>query len=486
MYNISELSAMNDDQLKNVAESMGLKKFNPDHKEDLIYQILDEQAISMASNSAAEKKKRGPKPKKQQAVDKQPAEPADSAQQPAPAPVALADNDVAPQPKKRGRKPKNQQQGQQQGQQQPQVQPAETPQAVETVTPRAVAVETSPADASQAPEQPQPDKPRRGRRPRADKERQQFAQPQDADQSQPQVSQETSDEQVLSTDDNRSDTPVETQPQASAPVESADTPQPLEERPVSHNGTFFPRNQQNHNQSTPSLGSFFPRGEGRRFLPRSQREKEAAAMAAATAPIIIQEPLADRQEPKQPQQQGKKGKKNRNQPRQILPPEPVFNFDGIIEASGVLEIMPEGYGFLRSSDYNYLASPDDVYVTQQQIKAYGLKAGDVVECSIRPPKEGEKYFPMCQARMVNGRSPEFIRDRVPFEHLTPLFPDEKFDLTSGRACNISTRVVDMFSPIGKGQRGLIVAPPKTGKTILLKDIANAIAENHPKIGRAHV
>ncbi len=142
--------------------------------------------------------------------------------------------------------------------------------------------------------------------------------------------------------------------------------------------------------------------------------------------------------------------------------------------------MPEGYGFLRSSDYNYLTSPDDVYVTQQQIKSNGLKAGDVVECAIRPPKEGEKYFPMSRVISINGRTPEFIRDRVPFEHLTPLFPDEKFDLTSGRSANISTRVVDMFSPIGKGQRGLIVAPPKTGKTILLKDIANAIAENHPE------
>ena len=167
---------------------------------------------------------------------------------------------------------------------------------------------------------------------------------------------------------------------------------------------------------------------------------------------------------------------NNNQQRQ----EPQYNFEDLIQTSGVLEIIPEGYGFLRSSDYNYLSSPDDVYVTPQQIKFYGLKTGDVVEATIRPPKEGEKYFPMSKVLSVNGRSPEFIRDRVPFEHLTPLFPDEKFNLTSGRTSNISTRVVDMFSPIGKGQRGLIVAPPKTGKTILLKDIANAIAANHPE------
>ena len=157
-----------------------------------------------------------------------------------------------------------------------------------------------------------------------------------------------------------------------------------------------------------------------------------------------------------------------------------YDFADLIEATGVLEIVPEGHGFLRSSDYNYMPSPDDILVTQQQLKQYALKSGDVVEAAIRPPKEGEKYFPMTGVKRINGRTPEFIRDRVNFEHLTPLFPNEKFDLTSGRSSNISTRVVDMFAPIGKGQRGLIVAPPKTGKTILLKDIANAIAENHPE------
>lgn len=157
-----------------------------------------------------------------------------------------------------------------------------------------------------------------------------------------------------------------------------------------------------------------------------------------------------------------------------------FDFTDIIETCGVLEIESQGYGYLRSADYNYMPSPDDIYLTQQQIKQYALKTGDVVECTIRPPRENEKYFPLSQVLRVNGRTPRFIRDRIAFEHLTPLFPDEKFDLTSGKTCNLSTRVVDMFAPIGKGQRGLIVAPPKTGKTILLKDIANAIAENHPE------
>ena len=160
---------------------------------------------------------------------------------------------------------------------------------------------------------------------------------------------------------------------------------------------------------------------------------------------------------------------------------PAYDFTDIIKANGVLEVMPDGYGFLRSSDYNYLSSPDDVYVPANQIKQNGLKTGDVVECQVRPPREGEKYFPLTTINKINGRVPAEVRDRVSFEHLTPLFPDEKFTLCGDpRTTNLSTRVVDLFSPIGKGQRALIVAQPKTGKTILMKDIANAIAANHPE------
>jgi len=158
-----------------------------------------------------------------------------------------------------------------------------------------------------------------------------------------------------------------------------------------------------------------------------------------------------------------------------------FDFEGIIVAQGVLEIMPDGYGFLRSADYNYLNSPDDIYVSQSQIKLFGLKTGDNVKGSIRPPKEGEKYFPLIKVEEINGRSPDYIRDRVPFDYLTPLFPDQKFQLIGNGHNNLSVRVVDLFSPIGKGQRGLIVAQPKTGKTILLQNIANAIAANHPEV-----
>ncbi|MDD4636628.1 MAG: transcription termination factor Rho [Bacteroidales bacterium] len=173
---------------------------------------------------------------------------------------------------------------------------------------------------------------------------------------------------------------------------------------------------------------------------------------------------------------------NPNNPQNKRPREKGYDFDGILMGTGVLEMIPDGYGFLRSSDYNYLSSPDDIYVSQSQIKLFGLKTGDVVTGTIRPPKEGEKYFPLVKVDTINGKSPEAVRDRVPFEHLTPLFPNEKFRLTTGsRSDSLSARVVDMFSPIGKGQRGLIVAQPKTGKTFLLKDIANAIALNHPEV-----
>ena len=171
------------------------------------------------------------------------------------------------------------------------------------------------------------------------------------------------------------------------------------------------------------------------------------------------------------------------QPQQQRPaPKPKIEFEGTVRATGVLEIMPDGYGFLRSSDYNYLNSPDDIYVSQNQIKNNALKNGDTVTGEIRPPKEGDKYFPLVKIDFINGRTPEFIRDRIPFDFLTPLFPDEKFNLLGhGHEHDLSCRIVDMFTPIGKGQRGLIVAQPKTGKTVLLKSIANAIADNHPEV-----
>ena len=205
--------------------------------------------------------------------------------------------------------------------------------------------------------------------------------------------------------------------------------------------------------------------------------------AVTTTTSTVNEPLSqENSQLENKEQQGGYNKGNfQNKGFEKKQPDFPYNFDGIVISEGVLEIMPDGYGFLRSSDYNYLNSPDDIYVSQSQIKLFGLKTGDTVRGSIRPPKEGEKYFPLIKVEKINGRDPGYVRDRVPFEYLTPLFPNEKFNLTGHPQQNMSTRIVDMFTPIGKGQRGLIVAQPKTGKTILLKDIANAISFNHPEV-----
>lgn len=494
MYNISDLEEMADDQLQAIAENMGLKKTNPSDKESLIYRILDQQAIDLSANAPAPvEKKRGRKPKAQQTEPKA-ADVATAAEASADSP---AEAEAAP--RKRGRKPKNNADAPADSRQQPDA-AVEAPPAADAATSQ----EAAPADTDAAPR-------KRGRKPK-NQEQPQLAPERelpapaveadvtakaDAEEAPQERSAEPKDaaEAVSAVADNGG---VEETPQA----DSAETPrqaprqfnprQPMRQQGDNRNN---PNNQNNPNSQNnqprknppgvfgrnvdESFGSFFPRMGGRSFTPRSQREREEAAAAAASAPIIIREP---QMMPQQQDFKGKKGKKGKLPQKQAMPPMPVYDFEGFLQTSGVLEIAPEGFGFLRSSDFNYLPSPDDVLVSHQQIKQYGLKNGDVVECEIAPPKEGDKYFPMTRALQINGRSPEFIRDRVPFEHLTPLFPNEKFDLTGGaRTNNISTRVVDMFSPIGKGQRALIVAPPKTGKTILLKDIANAIAENHPEV-----
>ena len=214
---------------------------------------------------------------------------------------------------------------------------------------------------------------------------------------------------------------------------------------------------------------------------QQQKSETAAAVESALnegdSPIKEENPA----EESKPQSPAPAHKQKENKNPQQRPAEPAIEFDGVVEATGVLEIMPDGYGFLRSSDYNYLNSPDDIYVSQYQIKQHALKTGDTVTGEIRPPKAGDKYFPLVRIKYINGRTPEFIRDRIPFDFLTPLFPDEKFNLLGNGHNDMSCRIVDMFTPIGKGQRGLIVAQPKTGKTMLLKSIANAIADNHPEV-----
>ncbi|WP_165733100.1 transcription termination factor Rho [Polaribacter sp. 20A6] len=245
-----------------------------------------------------------------------------------------------------------------------------------------------------------------------------------------------------------------------------------------------------------------PRKPVQKETVQKEVEAETETKPKAAKEIVIQK--VDKQEPK-PANTQNKTQPNKPQPKTNVPKknpnqtrdknnsnrsngnksgnrykDPDFEFDGIIESEGVLEMMPDGYGFLRSSDYNYLSSPDDIYVSQSQIKLFGLKTGDTVRGNVRPPKEGEKYFPLIRVSKINGLNPNLVRDRVSFEHLTPLFPQEKFNLAE-KGSSLSTRIIDLFSPLGKGQRGMIVAQPKTGKTMLLKDVANAIAANHPEV-----
>ncbi|MDE6098110.1 MAG: transcription termination factor Rho [Muribaculaceae bacterium] len=437
MYSISDLNEMNDADLKGVAESMNLKKIDLSDKEGLIYRILDQQAIDRAASSTEEKKRRGRKPAAEGAPARQ-----------------------------RGRKKKTA------DAQEPQTdqvtESAEKPQVQE----QSAAVTEQPAVA------PAPKK--RGR-PRKN--------PLPEPAPQPVVAEEP---------ESKAENMVADNAEAKAAEIAADTAVP--EVPESADVTQDNQPRRDFRPKDPAFTAFFPRSEGRKFVPRSQQQRESDNTPAPHAQVAVpaknkhvqqqqQQPISGMPsnipaapivltEPGQPlpQQNGKKNKKNKQQGYSSM----RYDFADLIETTGVLEIEPQGHGFLRSGDFNYMPSPDDIYLTQQQIRMYGLKTGDVVEATVRPPRENDKYFLLSEVRRVNGRSLDFIRDRVSFEHLTPLFPDEKFDLTSGRTNNLSTRVVDMFSPIGKGQRGLIVAPPKTGKTILLKDIANAIAENHPE------
>jgi transcription termination factor Rho len=470
MYNITELENMTDTELVSTAESIGLKKIDIAERENLIYEILDQQAIDKATANAQRQ------PRKKRAKN---AEAANNAEQSAEPQVA----DSAEQPKKRGRKKKNVDATTTD-------KPADADIVAEQPSEATAQQTTEPEQVAAPVAEPAPEKRRRGR-------------PRKQDVAAAQQAKQVTDTETISNDEiaNQVDDEIPEAPIAEQAV--AETPAP--------SAKVFTHGEKKA-ETDSSFSSFFGAGGGgRTFMPRSQREREEAAARAAEqaaaraaeeaeraaqaatqpakpvipanlSPINIGEPTQNNQVVTLPGQ-GKKNKKNKNAQAQRDPrlTDSRYDFADIIQTMGVLELDPQGFGFLRSGDYNYLPSPDDVYVTQQQIKQHGLKPGDVVECTVRPPRENEKYFPLTTVLSVNGRSPRFVRDRVPFEHLTPLFPNEKFDLTGGATTNnISTRVVDMFAPIGKGQRGLIVAPPKTGKTLLLKDVANAIAENHPE------
>lgn len=446
--------SMDEAPLRELAESMGMKKAENADKQELAYYIIDNASIETARAEVAKMKpKRGRKPKAQASAE------ATSQAGTVPAGGEAAE---APAPKKRGRKPKA---------------------AAEEVSPT-----VAPEATAETPEAPAPKK--RGRKPKAAAPEAQ-AQPQAGSIPASDAAEEAAPALF---DETRPRPEAESQPEG-APEPQTDV-QPAHEQATQQEsanaqpkkkGTFF------KDSASSGLGAFFGGAKGRTFTPRSQQNQqnqpqqqqpymdEPRPMPAG--PVIISEPQVQAPQQQNNKKNQKLSKKQRQQQRQMerQMPQTARQYDlaGIVSTYGLLEVMPDGYGFLRSSDYNYLGSPDDVYVTQQQIRTYGLKTGDVVQGTIRPPRIGEKYFPLCEIQSVNGLNPEDVKDREAFEHLTPLFPDEKFTLTRTTQQNISTRVVDMFAPIGKGQRALIVAPPKTGKTILLKDIANSIAENHP-------
>ncbi len=251
---------------------------------------------------------------------------------------------------------------------------------------------------------------------------------------------------------------------------------PRTQRNDNRNDNRNQRNQKNTQENPHKKQDNQPKKQD--DAPKKQAEQPKHQKNGEVKDAGEQKPKQQHQKNNQQKQQG--NDKNGNKDTRNRYREPDFEFDGIIESEGVLDIMQDGYGFLRSSDYNYLSSPDDIYVSQSQIRLFGLKTGDTVLGEVRPPKEGEKYFPLIKVNKINGLSPNVVRDRVSFEHLTPLFPEERFKIAE-RQVNVSTRIIDLFSPIGKGQRGMIVAQPKTGKTMLLKDIANGIAANHPEV-----
>ncbi len=471
MLTLEELESYDSDRLRQMATEIGMTGTDEASDESLRYYILDNQAYTVAKaevskdNRKREPKKRGRKPKAEAEISaSEQQSSADSASDPG-----------TEAPKKRGRKPKSETVRQEMTAETEENAPKKRgrkPKAESTQPTEATQTASDAPTSGIATEEVKPAPKKRGRKSKAELEALALQNQAATAGQAPEL--------------NKTAAPVaeNEQPKNEAPVNSAESRE-----------TVAPQGQ-NRTQK-PGLDSFFSNAKGRTFVPRSQRQIEEEAIAAATAPIAIAEPRANTQLPKVEQmlptlpQQKHMSKRERQQQRRMMQQqqrqlqqqqhaaETPYNLDGILTCYGVLEIMPEGFGYLRSSDYNYLPSPDDIYVTQQQIKQFGLKPGDVVEGAIRPPREGEKYYPLCKVITINGQDPAIVRDRVAFEHLTPLFPDEKFNLTKGKTCNISTRVVDMFAPIGKGQRALIVAPPKTGKTILLKDIANAIAENHP-------
>ena len=383
------------DRLRSIAADLEVKGFKRMEKGDLVYAILDADAIKSAQNAPERPAKKRGRPKKEASP-----KPEQQAKQETPAELKPENPEsVEPQqPKKRGRKPKS-------------------------ATPAPAAAQKPATENNQAGNAP-------------------VTANENAEQKQPKAKRER----------------IKKAPKT---VESANDRLETETATEQTNAQQQPGNNENGRHKNRHNKDRKPESE----RPEAQKEATSEQQSAKQA-----------NEKTEVQQQ-----QNNERQRQQKQQEPAIEFDGVVEATGVLEIMPDGYGFLRSSDYNYLNSPDDIYVSQYQIKQHALKTGDTVTGEIKPPKAGDKYFPLVRIKYVNGRTPEFIRDRIPFDFLTPLFPEEKFNLLGNGHNDMSCRIVDMFTPIGKGQRGLIVAQPKTGKTMLLKSIANAIADNHPEV-----
>ena len=507
MYNIIQLNDKNLSELQVIAKELGIKKADSFKKEELVYKILDEQAIAGATKKVAAEKlkeeRKGDKnkrsrtaaPKKEEKVapaaknaevtkNKENAPAAKPQQQPKEeaankakeAPVAEPKAEKAAPKRKVGRPRKDaniaeKAENKEVENAKPIVKPTEE---------KAVAEKTvvAPAAEKATPTQETEKKVKENKPVVAEKPV--IAKPQKK--SAPVIDEEST---ILSSEDDDDFIPIEDLPSekielptelfgkfeatkaetAQAAPEQAPQPQQQQHsQPQQRQRIVRPRDNNNNNagnnNANANNNNNFQRNNNNNQRPlMQQRPAQQQNNAAENLPPVQQQPE-----------------------RKVIEREKPYEFDDILSGVGVLEIMQDGYGFLRSSDYNYLSSPDDIYVSQSQIKLFGLKTGDVVEGIIRPPKEGEKYFPLVKVSKINGRDAAFVRDRVPFEHLTPLFPDEKFRLCKGGySDSMSARVVDLFAPIGKGQRALIVAQPKTGKTILMKDIANAIAANHPEV-----
>ena len=453
MYNIIQLNDKDLSELQQIAKELGLKKTDSLRKEELVYRILDEQAIVGATKKVAaqqnnEERKEG-QPRKRSRIsikkegDKVYTATKDKAQKleantpalPAPTPLFkdipaspenIKNEDAAPEEK--------------------------------NVQPETASTEEKP-------------KAKRGRKPGSKNKSTLAKEAQEAEEKQ---QKEEAVAAPLPIDDDMELPPLDLNNNDFIPIE--DLPSEKFEIPSELLGKFEATKME-----TPTPPAKEPK---QKFQPRQGRQNNRNNRpnnAQGKDKENNQQPANSQNNPAN-QPAAAPAETTSNLPTPVAKPaEKAYDFDDILQGTGVLEIMPDGYGFLRSSDYNYLSSPDDIYVSQSQIKLLGLKTGDVVEGTIRPPKEGEKYFPLVKVSKINGLDPTLVRDRIPFDHLTPLFPDEKFKLCKGYNDNLSARVVDLFAPIGKGQRALIVAQPKTGKTILMKDIANTIAANHPEV-----